>query len=122
MTTQIAILASITILATALSLRANAGYTDASWYGHELKGKLMANKQPFDPDAFTCASWDYPLGTWLKVTADKRSVYVQVTDRGPAKRLAAKGRRLDLSIGAWKKLGLDPEIGVARVRIVKDSA
>jgi rare lipoprotein A len=82
--------------------------TTSSWYGAECEGKLMANGKPFNPAAMTCASWDYPLGTRLHVShfdgRHTQSVWVTVTDRGPAKRLYRKGRRLDLSRAAFERL------------------
>src|SRR5689334_14404996 len=51
----------------------------ASWYGEAHRGRLMANRQPFDPDQFTAASWFYPLGTRVRVTLrsqPERSVLV----------------------------------------------
>ena len=77
----------------------------ASWYGAAYQGKPMANGRPFDRHALTCASWDYPLGTRLKVAsrASGMAVIVIVTDRGPAKRLLTT-RRLDLSEAAFSRL------------------
>ena len=74
-----------------------------SWYGDESAGRLMANGQPFNPKAITCASRSYPLGTRLRVTnlANGRSVEVVVTDRGPARRLH---RDIDLSKAAFKQI------------------
>lgn len=73
----------------------------ASWYGEELRGELMANGKPFNPDKLTCASWNYPLGTKLRVSHKNKSVTVEVTDRGPNKRL---GRLIDLSQKAFSVL------------------
>lgn len=89
----------------------------ASWYGEELRGRPMANTKPFDPDKLTCAHWDHPLGTKLKVTNIKngKSVIVRVTDRGPAKRL---NRIIDLSAAAFKHLA-KPEVGLIRVKVEK---
>ena len=41
----------------------------ASWYGEAHRGRLMANGRKFDPDKLTAASWFYPLGTRVRVTA-----------------------------------------------------
>jgi rare lipoprotein A len=79
------------------NLLAAAVITISSWYGAECEGRLMANGKPFVPSALTCASWDYPFGTQLRIVHNARSIKVTVTDRGPAKRLYRKGRRLDLS-------------------------
>ncbi len=90
--------------------------TQASWYGDELAGRRMANGQRFDPSKLTCASWDFPLGTKLKISNKNRSVFVTVTDRGPAKRLYQKGRKIDLSEFAFKQLA-PLTTGIIRVRV-----
>lgn len=76
----------------------------------------MANGQPFDPDALTAAVWDVPFGTQLQVTAvpSGRSVVVEVTDRGPARRL---GRCIDLSRAAFEAIA-DLGQGLAEVVVV----
>lgn len=74
----------------------------ASWYGEDHRGKLMANGRPFNPDAMTCASWHYPLGTRLKVRSGTRQVIVTVTDRGPNRRF--KKRIIDLSRASFARL------------------
>lgn len=83
----------------------------------------MANRQPFDPDRLTAASWFYPLGTRLRVTLKPigsrdvpPSVVVIVTDRGPAKYLVRKGRKIDLSAAAFAQLS-QPELGLIEVTI-----
>lgn len=77
----------------------------ASWYGDECRGLPQANGKPFIPEALTVASWHHKLGTKLRVTTSEgKSVVVTVEDRGPAKRLVAKGRILDLSAGAFSQL------------------
>jgi len=60
----------------------------------------MANGKPYDPGAYTCASYDYPFGTVLKVTYEDRSILVRVTDRHDFK------TDLDLSIQAFYDLTL----------------
>jgi rare lipoprotein A len=88
----------------------------ASWYGAELAGRPMANGRPFDPGKLTCASWFYPFGTRLKVTAGSRSVVVTVTDRGPAPKLVRQGRIIDLSRAAFSRLAPLRQ-GLVQVRI-----
>lgn len=78
----------------------------------------MANGKPFDPDKLTAASWFYPLGTRVVVTHDDRSVVVEITDRGPAKRLVKEGRKIDLSHAAFAKLA-DPDVGLIEVTVNK---
>lgn len=88
----------------------------ASWYGERYRGKPMANGRPFVPEALTCAAWDWPLGTWLVVRAGDKAVRVEVTDRGPARRLHAAGRVVDLSRGAFAVLA-DPLVGLLEVEV-----
>lgn len=81
----------------------------ASWYGETHRGKAMANGLRFDPDKFTAASWFFPLGTRVRVSAEpgnesRRSIVVTITDRGPAWRLVDQGRIIDLSEAAFKQL------------------
>jgi rare lipoprotein A len=90
----------------------------ASWYGEEHRGLPMANGKPFNPDKLTAASWFYPLGTRVVVTHDDRSVVVEITDRGPAKRLVKQGRKIDLSRAAFAKLA-DPDLGLIEVTVEK---
>jgi len=90
----------------------------ASWYGEEHRGLPMANGKPFNPDRLTAASWFYPLGTRVVVTHADRSVVVEITDRGPAKRLVKEGRKIDLSRAAFAKLA-DPDLGLIEVIIEK---
>lgn len=90
----------------------------ASWYGDELKGRPMANGQPFDPNRLTCASWFYDFGTRLHVQHEDRAVVVLVTDRGPAAKLVRQGRIIDLSRAAFARLAPLGK-GVIRVRIAK---
>ena len=104
----------IGFLTLALSVHAST----ASWYGKELAGRPMANGKPFDPTAWTCACWDYPLGTRLVVTSGSYSIIVTVTDRGPAKRLVARGRVIDLSQAAFAQLA-DPKQGIIEVTVSK---
>ena len=91
----------------------------ASWYGEAHRGKLMANRQPFDPDQLTAASWFYPLGTRVRVTLrsqPERSVLVTITDRGPAKRLVRQGRVIDLAHAAFARIAA-PDCGLAPVTV-----
>lgn len=76
----------------------------ASYYSDELANRPMANGRPYDPAKYTAASWVYPLGSMVKVTAKKTglSVYVEITDRGPARRL---NRVIDLSRTAFHSIG-----------------
>ena len=114
-----------TILATARSgavalfmvLCLNCQAADqASWYGEEHRDLPMANGQRFDPNRLTAASWFFTLGTKVVVTHANRSVVVEITDRGPAKRLFQEGRKIDLSLAAFAKLA-NPDLGLIDVTI-----
>ena len=85
----------------------------ASWYGDECAGKPTANGELFDPSAMTCAMWDVPFDTRVKVQLGPRFVVVRVNDRGPAKRL---NRGIDLSEAAFSKLA-DTDAGLIKVEL-----
>ncbi len=77
----------------------------ASFYGNgEKLNKYTANKEVFNPNDLTCASYSYPFNTLLKVTNVKngKEVIVRVNDRGPNKRL---DRVIDLSRKAFQEIG-----------------
>lgn len=96
----------------------------ASWYSYEscikegTNGRITASGAKFDHNALTAASWQYPFGTRLKVTSlsTNRSVIVNVTDRGPSKKLVKKGRVIDLSKGAFQRIAKLSD-GVVPVKI-----
>lgn len=99
----------------------------ASWYGESHRGRLMANGRKFNPDRLTAASWFYPLGTRVKVTlhqpkskpskkAQTRTVYVTITDRGPAHYLVRGGRIIDLAEAAFERLA-DLDLGLVQVTV-----
>lgn len=96
---------------------------------------LMANgKSIYEQEAtqpYFAASWEVPLGTVLTVCRHRKvpvendrvqgrpCVTVEVTDRGPAKRLVAQGRRLDLSRQAFQAVCGDLRQGVCEVEIAE---
>ena len=65
-------------------------------------------------NGISAAHRELPLGTIIRVThlSNGKSIVLKVNDRGPF----VKGRILDLSLGAAKKLDMVNE-GVARVKI-----
>ena len=93
-------------------------YGVSSHYGHNdgFNGELTANGEVFDQHGLSAAHKTLPLNTWIKVTnldrLTKPSVRLKINDRGPY----AKGRILDCSSGAAKKLGFF-EKGTANVKI-----
>ncbi|MBK7492046.1 MAG: septal ring lytic transglycosylase RlpA family protein [Nitrosomonas sp.] len=95
-------------------MRSAAGYREighASWYGSE-SGNRTAMGTRFVPHGLTAAHKTLPLPSRVRVTnlQNGRHVDVLVNDRGPFK----KGRIIDLSHGAAKKIGLH---GVAKVKV-----
>lgn len=89
----------------------------ASWYSEEDQGILLttANMETFDDSQLTCAIWDLPFETLLKVTnlENGRSIVVRVNDRGPAKRL---NRAIDLTKTAFSQIA-DINKGIIDVSI-----
>ena len=90
------------------------GYLNASWYGGKFHGRHTASGEVYDMYKMTAAHRSLPFGTWLKVTnpQNQQAVKVKVNDRGPF----IKGRDLDLSYAAAKKLDILPQ-GVAQVLV-----
>ena len=90
----------------------------ASWYGYETRrkkgGHMTANGEAFNPDGLNAAHKYLPLPTHVRVTnlENRRSIIVRVNDRGPF----VRGRIIDLSAGAARKLGFYKK-GTARVRV-----
>jgi rare lipoprotein A (peptidoglycan hydrolase) len=73
--------------------------------------------EPVDPQGYTAASRDLPLGTVATVTNQKtgKSVDVRINDRGPTR----PDRIIDVSEQAARELGME-EAGVASVVIEAD--
>jgi rare lipoprotein A len=86
----------------------------ASWYGRKFHGQRTSSGEPYDMFAMTAAHRSLPLPTYVKIKnlANGKEVIVKVNDRGPF----AKGRLIDLSYAAAKKLDLD-KAGVGKVRL-----
>jgi len=104
-----------------MSVEASKEYREkgvASWYGYETRnqkgGHMTANGEAFDPNGLNAAHKHLPLPTYVKVTnlSNNRSIIIRVNDRGPF----IKGRIIDLSAGAAKRLGYYKN-GTARVLV-----
>jgi rare lipoprotein A len=108
------VIAACTLLPHVRPAPAPALVGKASWYGDELRGRPMANGKPFNPDLPTCATWHWPMGTRLRVSAGTRSVVVTVTDRGPNRRFP--DRIIDLSRSAFAQLA-HPDVGIIDVTV-----
>ena len=93
----------------------------ASFYADHYHDSLTANGERFRQNYYTCATYEYPLGTKLLVTyvsagGDERSVVVRVNDRGPSEKYREQGRIIDLSKAAFRRLeNLDR--GLIKVRV-----
>ena len=86
----------------------------ASYYAAKFHGRRTASGEIFNTNAMTAAHLTLPFGTKLKVTNLKngQSVVVRVNDRGPH----VRGRIIDLSVAAAKKIGL-VHAGTTRVKL-----
>src|SRR5215472_11970979 len=86
----------------------------ASWYGSEFAGRPTTSGERYDPNRLTAASKTLPLGSVVKVENPKngRAVTVRINDCGPF----VRGRSLDLSRGAARKIGITHR-GVAPVKL-----
>ena len=75
---------------------------------------MTANGEAFYPNGLSAAHKYLPLPTHVRVTnlENRRSIIVRVNDRGPF----VKGRIIDLSAGAARKLGFYGK-GTARVLV-----
>lgn len=91
----------------------------ASWYGHGdgYHGKRTASGERFDKNRLTAAHFDLPFGTRIRVRnlRNDRRVDLTITDRFTIETLK-KGRILDVSYGAAKKLRMVEE-GVVPVEL-----
>jgi peptidoglycan lytic transglycosylase len=91
----------------------------ASFYGDGdgYSGRRTASGARFDKNALTAAHFDLPFGTRIRVRNlnNGREVDLTVTDRFPPETLN-KGRILDVSYGAAKKLRM-LEDGVVPVEL-----
>ncbi len=90
------------------------GSGEASYYGRGFAGRPTASGETFDPAEMTAAHRSLPFGARVRVTnrENGRSVVVRINDRGPY----AKGRLIDVSQGAARKLGMI-DSGTADVRL-----
>ncbi len=86
----------------------------SSFYAEDFHGKLTANGEVYDMYGLTAAHKTLPLNTIIRVTniTNNKSLILRINDRGPY----VKGRILDCSYGAAKKLGFVND-GTAEVKI-----
>ena len=97
--------------------KTHVGYSEkgiASWYGKKFHGRLTSTRETYDMYKLTAAHKSLPIPCYAKVTnlRNNKSIVVRINDRGPFK----KGRIIDLSYAAAKKLGIVSK-GIARVHV-----
>lgn len=87
----------------------------ASWYGKKFHGRKTSSGEIYDMYGVSAAHKTLPLGTYVRVRNLKNhaQIDVRINDRGPF----VRGRIIDLSYGAAKKLGIVGP-GTAPVEIV----
>jgi rare lipoprotein A len=87
----------------------------ASWYGKKFHGNRTSSGEIYDMYKISAAHKTLPLGTYVSVTnlSNNKRVILKINDRGPF----LKGRVIDLSYAAARKLGM-VESGLAKVKIV----
>jgi rare lipoprotein A len=91
------------------------GYMDigiASWYGRKFHGRQTSSGDRYNMHALTAAHRSLPLPTYVRVTNldNRRSIVVEVNDRGPFH----DDRLIDLSLRAAQVLGFS-DAGTATV-------
>jgi len=110
------ILTTLLLLSTSACAKPqkNTQIGKGSWYGKKFQGRLTANGEHFNMYALTAAHKSLPFNTMVEVTnlRNNRKVIVRINDRGPY----AKGRIIDLSYLAAKKLGYANK-GVAKLKL-----
>lgn len=87
---------------------------NGSWYGKKFHGRKTASGEKYNMYALTAAHKTLPFNTMVEVTnlSNNRKIIVRINDRGPY----AKGRIIDLSYLAAKKLGYANK-GVAKLKL-----
>lgn len=90
-------------------------FWNVSYYGGKFFGRKTASGEVYNNIMLTCAHRTLPFGTKLHVTNthNGKFVIVRVNDRGPF----IKGRQLDLSYNAAKKLDMLTR-GVIKAKVI----
>ena len=90
----------------------------ASYYNLSFEGIKTATGEIFHQKKLTGASNSFKLNSWVRVTNLKNgaSVIIRINDRmHPG--MAKKGRVVDLTSAAAKKIGLSTKVGILKVRV-----
>jgi rare lipoprotein A len=114
MLVRAAVLSGLAALSVGTAEAGPLGRGKASWYGPGFQGRLTANGERFNTNAYTAAHKTLPFGTKVKVTNARtgRSVVVRINDRGPY----AHGRVIDLSKASARAIGIS---GVADITMTR---
>lgn len=93
-------------------------YTAASCQREGTSGIYTASGERYDETALTCAMRSREWGAKYRVTNldNDKFVIVRLNDFGPNKKLWTRGRKMDLSKGAFQKIA-NLKKGVIRVKI-----
>lgn len=86
----------------------------SAWYGQRAHGNRTTSGKVFDSTKLTAAHRTLPFGTMVKVTnlKNKKSVVVQITDRGPT----SKKLIIDISRQAAINIGMRNQ-GIGKVTV-----
>jgi rare lipoprotein A len=86
----------------------------ASWYGGRWHGRKTANGERYNQNSMTAAHKKLPFNTRVRVTNLRtgKSCIVRINNRGPH----IRGRVIDLSVAAAKKIGSHAG-GLSRVKL-----
>jgi rare lipoprotein A len=89
---------------------------NASWYGIPFHGRKTASGELFDMNKLSAAHKTLPFPTKVMVENPRngQSVVVRVIDRGPY----VRGRVLDLSREAAKRVGIFPGVGYVEATVL----
>ena len=104
-----AVMSAVIIASTDITSASGNQCGVASWYAQPGR---TASGERMNPKAMTAAHRSLPFGTEVKVTDvhSGRTIHVRINDRGPF----VRGRIIDLSRAAARRLGLD---GIGKVCI-----
>ena len=110
----------MTLFATSIWADTASYYTYDSCRKEGTSGVYTASGKRFNENDLTCAMRSRAWGSMFKVTnlANGKSVIVRLNDFGPNKKLWNKGRKIDLSKGAFQKIA-NLKDGIIKVRIEK---
>jgi rare lipoprotein A len=91
---------------------------EASFYANEFDGKTTASGEIYDMNKLTAAHPSFPFNTVVNVInlSNDKSVQVRINDRMPN----FKGRIIDLSLAAARKIGMvNTGIQEVKVEVIK---